>query len=136
MSILVLSKQIESLFEEMKELTLKADVPYKLYSKVIHVDDNITEQELQERLTFLQDVRADEYAKLLYTWLLVPEEVWQNYVLFFGIEDFDEQKALRKCQKNLRKKWREKYGKKKNVIDNNSEGSDGDPVQSERDGSV
>lgn len=107
-----LVKQIETLFNEMKEYTLDAGVKEDLYNKVIQVDKDITLEELQDRLNFLKEVKGGVYERVKKTYELVKPEVWQMYIIM-GQKYLTEQVLLRQFRIELKKEWKKKYGSDK-----------------------
>jgi hypothetical protein len=101
-------KKIQDLYADMKELTLAAGVQESTYNKVLETHPDITLEEIQNRLTFLEAVRKGPYADLNYTWLLLPPSVWQGY-LDMGIRNYPEQKRLRDQRKVIKEVWKQKY---------------------------
>ena len=103
-----LLSQIERLHKSMRELSLHAGVPPTQYDKVLEVED-LTIEEVKDRLQFLQKVDANEYRNYHYVFNLVPFETWYMYILL-GERKLKEQIALKKAQRALKKVWRVKYG--------------------------
>jgi hypothetical protein len=127
MTIVELTARIEPLYLEMKEITLAAGVPESQYNSVVQVDpEMITLDEMQDRLRFLQAVRAEQYQQVLGIWRLLPPEVWDRYELM-GETNLREQRLLRAARKNLRYAWRHKYGTSKQQAVGSADQGDPDP---------
>lgn len=106
--------KIEALYKEMMIYTHAAGVSTSLYDSVIKADGNLTLEILQDRLTFLEKVRLNEYDRVRYLYELVPPEAWTMYKLL-GEHNFPEQIELNKARKALKKEWVKKYARHKNT---------------------
>jgi hypothetical protein len=114
MTIKELVVSIQSFSDEMREITLAAGVPEATFEKILEVDSDLTEEDLENRHAFLTRVRAEEYRGVLEIWRLLLPDIWKRYEEF-GIQQLREQKLLRAARKNLRKVWRKRYGEAKPV---------------------
>ena len=112
--VTTLSKSIEAHVAEMRELTLAAGVPESTFNQIVEVDQNLTIEDLENRLAFLEHTRNNEYWEVLNIWRLLPPEIWNRYEQF-GESQLREQKLLRDARKKLRKVWRKRYGEKEPV---------------------
>jgi hypothetical protein len=126
-----LLSKIEQLHETMKRITVDiAGVPESQYNRVISTED-ITREEIEDRLAFLQSVDANEYHALHYTYHLLAPDVWERYRLY-GLHQTPEQVRLKDQKNALRRVWRKKYGPPKNSVKNVGEGNSvGEPVRAE-----
>lgn len=102
--------QIESLYEEMKSVTLAAGVPPNHYDFVKQADSDLTLEILEFRLQFLQAVKISEYHEFHKVYTLLPAEVWVMYTLL-GRKTLNEQKEFNKTSRALRKIWEINYEK-------------------------
>lgn len=118
--------QIESLYLEMKELTLRAGVPESHLNQIVAADELLNDEILTERLDFLKEVYATTFREAHRIWILVPPKTWDMYELF-GQKNLREQVLLRKALKLLKKSWSDRYGRAPQ--EENHEASD--PVSAE-----
>lgn len=102
--------QIESLYLEMKELTLRAGVPESQLNQIVAADELLTTEILTERLDFLQEVHKTTFREARRIWVLVPPATWDMYELL-GQKNLREQVLLRKALKLLKKSWSDRYGR-------------------------
>ncbi len=105
--------KIEALYREMMVYTHAAGVSTSLYDSVVKADGNLTLEILQDRLTFLEKVRRNEYEAVRHTYELVPPDAWNMYKLL-GEHNFPEQVQLNRTRKLLKQAWVKKYARHKN----------------------
>ncbi len=98
----------------MSNITLAAGVPEGTLASVLHADTNLTIEDLENRLEFLNEVRWAEYQRVVEIWRLLPPDIWQRYA-DFGETQLREQKLLKAARKELRRVWRKKYGEKEPI---------------------
>src|SRR4051812_15651074 len=110
-NITKLCRTIESLINEMRDLTLQAGVPVHTFNQIMEVDHNLTEEDLESRLEFLQKTKDGPYWGVLSIWRLLTPETWKRYEEF-GETQLREQKLLKDARLKLRKVWRKRYGEK------------------------
>lgn len=121
--VTVLAQSIEKLVKEMREITLAAGVPEATFNQILEVDMNLTVEDLENRLNFLEQVWRDEYWQVLDIWRLLPPAIWARYQ-DFGETRLREQKLLREARKKLRKAWRKRYGEKEPATQHEESQSD------------
>lgn len=114
MTIKELAASIQVHVDEMREITLAAGVPEATFAKILEVDSDLTQEDLENRHAFLARVREEEYRSVLEIWRLLPPEIWKRYE-DLGMQQLREQKLLRTARKALRKVWRKRYGEAKPI---------------------
>lgn len=132
MTLSDLTSKIEPLFNEMKAITLAAGVPESQYEKIREIDpENISLEEMSDRLRFLQAVRAEQYQGVVVIWRLLKPEVWDRY-LTMGETNLREQRLLREARRKLKRIWKDKYGTQPTAVEEVPAGDDaGEPVRPE-----
>jgi len=109
-------REIERLVMTMESLTIESGLEPEIYNKAKEVDPAMGEDELADRLTFLQDVHDKEYREVLGIKSLLPQSVWDSYRAL-GEGTLREQKLLKGAFRALKKAWRNKYGPKKQAAE-------------------
>jgi ribosomal protein S6 len=120
-------RKLEALHKEMRELTLGAGVKPEVYDIFCVIDPGISEEEIQEKWLFLNEVRKTAYQSVLEIWRLLPPEVWQRYKEFLET-GLREQRLLKERQKVLRFIWLKYHKEQKDAAKNNKNG-DQEPVE-------
>ncbi len=114
MNVTALSNSIHSLVVEMKDITLEAGVPAHTFNQILEVDQELTFEDLENRLEFLTATRQKQYQAVLEIWRLLPPLIWLRYEQF-GETQLREQKLLKEARYQLRRVWRKRYGEKEPV---------------------
>lgn len=105
-------REIERLVNVMESLTLESGLEPDVFAKSKEIDPAMCEEELADRLTFLQDIHDREYREVLAIKSLLPQSIWDSYRAL-GEGSLREQKLLRGAFRALKKAWRNKYGPQK-----------------------
>ncbi len=104
MNKIELLAQIESKRNEMRPLTVEAEVSEVRYDAVFKGIEKRTLKKLEQIAEWLEAIYTHQYAELVAVKRLLPQEIWDRYKEW-DEEGLAEQVILAEKQANLRRVW-------------------------------
>lgn len=98
--------------QEMKQLTLAAKVPEKVYDSVLLDMEDYSEEELKDFYEWLKAIYENPYKYLKYVWSLLSEEMWEKYAVF-GMKNTREQNMLKEARRVIKIIWEQPWRSEK-----------------------